>query len=76
MKEDQLITVEEITVGDRVIELPGTPSQKCGTVIGFGAVAGKDTLFPVIHWDIGFKSFSSPEYGLKKLEDEQQLSFF
>ncbi len=65
-----------IHIGDRVMMLAGCPTQECGTVVEFRHMSGRDGLFPVVLWDAGYVSFASYEWGLRKLENTEQLSLF
>jgi hypothetical protein len=69
-------TSDLIWKGDRVIDFPGLPSQRCGTVIDFAAVHGQEGLYPVVWWDVGYFSASSYAWGLRKLHEQEQLSLF
>ena len=61
--------------GDRMIELPGSLSQRCGVLIGFQPLACVPyVLYPVVRWDIGTTSYSSNALGLRRLEQAEQLS--
>jgi hypothetical protein len=64
-----------LQIGDRVIELPGLPSQRCGTLIKLMPYAlAPDFHYPVVLWDSGSISFSSVELGLRRLAPVEQLS--
>ena len=64
-----------LEIGDRVIELEGLPSQRCGVFVAFARYAlAPDFLYPVVRWDSGAISFSSVDLGLRKLKDVEQLS--
>lgn len=65
-----------LEVGDRVVELPGTPSQCCGTVVDFAPMLTCDGLFPIVLFDDGRRAFSSYEWGLRRLQPVEQLSLF
>jgi hypothetical protein len=63
-------------LGDRLIELPGSPSQRCGVLVGWRCLAGiPDVLYPVVLWDSGVMAYSSAALGLRRLESVEQLSF-
>ncbi|MDX2099670.1 MAG: hypothetical protein SFW36_17975 [Leptolyngbyaceae cyanobacterium bins.59] len=66
----------ELKLGDRIQELSGTPSQRVGTVIAFKRMAGRRGVFPLVCWDSGFTTFTSPAYGLTKVQPGQQLTLF
>jgi len=51
--------------GSRVVDFPGLDSERFGTVIHYRPMHGREGLFPVVRWDAGYVSFSSPEWGLK-----------
>jgi hypothetical protein len=71
------LDLDDLQPGDRVIELPGLPSQRCGTVVEFRLVAGvPDILYPVVRWDSGTLSYSSAALGLRRLAVVEQLSLF
>lgn len=77
MNTEQLELVGDLLhIGDRVLELPGTPSQRCGTLVGFACCNASEIRYPVVLWDSGVRSFSSADLGLTRLADVQQLSFF
>jgi hypothetical protein len=58
----------------RLIELPGSPSQRCGVLVGWRLLAGvPDVLYPVVLWDSGVMAYSSAALGLRRLQDEEQL---
>jgi hypothetical protein len=62
-------------IGDRLIELPGLPSQRCGVLVGWRSLGRvPDVLYPVVLWDSGVMSYSSAALGLRRLQDEEQLS--
>ncbi|MBL1177621.1 hypothetical protein [Pantanalinema sp. GBBB05] len=67
-----------LEIGDRVIELAALPShsRKCGTIVEFRHMSGREGLYPVVRWDNGSKTFSSYEWGLRKLADNGQLALF
>lgn len=52
-------------VGSRVVDFPGLDSERFGTVVAYQPMRDRDGLFPVVQWDKGYTSFSSPEWGLK-----------
>ncbi|NJN88521.1 MAG: hypothetical protein HC881_22330 [Leptolyngbyaceae cyanobacterium SL_7_1] len=60
--------------GDRVVEFPGLPSQQIGTVVDFIPMHGYDGLFPLVVFDSGVRRVSSYEWGLRKVEEGEQLS--
>jgi hypothetical protein len=66
--------------GDRVIELPGTASQRIGTLLYFAYERRHfdGVRYPVVLWDSGVRSYSSADLGLCKLPDraELQISLF
>lgn len=66
--------------GDRVIELPGTASQRIGTLLYFAyEKQHRDGVrYPVVLWDSGVRSYSSADLGLVRLPDcaELQISLF
>lgn len=71
------LDLDLLSVGDRVIELPGLSSQRCGTVIKIIPYAlAPDFCYPVIQWDSGSVSFSSVDLGLRRLAPVEQLSLF
>ena len=51
--------------GSRVVDFPGLDSERFGTVVEYRPMRDRDGLFPVVKWDAGYTSFSSPEWGLK-----------
>ncbi|WP_146141081.1 hypothetical protein [Stenomitos frigidus] len=51
--------------GSRVVDFPGLDSERFGTVIEYRPMRDREGLFPVVKWDAGYASFSSPEWGLK-----------
>lgn len=57
---------KRIPIGSRVVELPGLPSERYGNVIDYRPMNGRQGLYPVVQWDVGVASFSSPDWGLKK----------
>lgn len=66
-----------LSPGDRVVELPGSLSQRCGTVRNLTACKSiPDHLYPVIIWDSGAISFSSFALGLRLLKPVEQLNLF
>lgn len=52
-------------VGTRVVDFPGLDSERFGTVIDYRPMRDREGLFPIVQWDKGYTSFSSPEWGLK-----------
>ena len=52
-------------VGSRVVDFPGLDSERFGTVVAYRPMCDRTGLFPVVKWDKGYTSFSSPEWGLK-----------
>jgi hypothetical protein len=69
------LALDLLEIGDRVIELPGLPSQRCGTVLKLMPYAlAPDFRYPVVLWDSGSLSFSSVELGLRRLAPVEQLS--
>src|SRR5579883_196262 len=52
-------------IGSRVVDFPGLDSERFGTVIAYRPMCDREGLFPVVQWDKGYTSFSSPEWGLK-----------
>lgn len=71
------LTLDLLQIGDRVVELEGLPSQRCGTVIKFMPYAlTPDLLYPVVIWDSGSTSFTSSDLGIRRLAPIEQLSLF
>jgi len=52
-------------IGSRVVDFPGLDSERFGTVVEYRPMRGREGLFPVVKWEKGYSSFSSPEWGLK-----------
>lgn len=52
-------------VGSPVVDFPGLDSERFGAVVEYRSMCGREGLFPVVRWDAGYTSFSSPEWGLK-----------
>lgn len=52
--------------GCRVVDFPGLESERFGTVLEYRPMRDREGLFPVVRWDAGYTSFSSPEWGLKR----------
>lgn len=49
-------------IGDRVVFLKGWPSQRFGVVVNFRCCRNPQRDYvPVVLWDLGYISFSSPE---------------
>ncbi len=52
--------------GSRVVDFPGLDSERFGTVVEYRPMRDREGLFPVVEWDAGYTSFSSPAWGLKR----------
>ena len=60
--------------GARLMEHPGRPSQRCGTVIRFAPCNHSAELYPVVMWDSGAVSFTASDLiDVECLRDRQQL---
>ncbi|WP_416671572.1 hypothetical protein [Egbenema bharatensis] len=69
--------MQTLKVGDRAIELEGLASQRCGTVVEFKPLSGcPEIYYPIVRWDSGALSYSSPDLGIRPLEPVEQLSLF
>lgn len=78
MKQVQAIgpSDECLWKGCRVVECPGLPTQKIGTVTDFLPMGGYDGLFPLVVFDSGVRRVSSSNWRLQKLYEGEQLSLF
>jgi hypothetical protein len=75
VKMQQELLLDCWSIGDRLIELPGLPSQRCGVLMEWRPLAGvPDILYPVVLWDSGVLVYSSVSLWLRRLEDGEQLS--
>ncbi len=76
MKQLDLLrdSIEVIQVGDRVMDFPGLPSQRVGTVIDFIPVHGQEGVYPLVLWDLGYRSVTSYAWRLQRVREGQQLS--
>jgi hypothetical protein len=64
-----------VTVGVRLIERPGYPSQRCGTVIDFARCNHSEHLYPIVLWDSGAQSFTASDLiDVAPLADGEQIS--
>lgn len=64
-----------VAKGIRLMEMPGTLSQRCGTVIDFCRCNHSQYLYPVVLWDSGALSFTASDLiDVKLLEDKEQLA--
>ncbi len=52
-------------IGTRVVDFPDLDSEGFGTVVEYRPMRDREGLYPVVQWDKGYTSFSSPEWGLK-----------
>ena len=75
-------SIEVIEIGEqlrceepvRVMDFPGLASQRVGTVIDFIPVHGYEGVYPLVLWDLGYRSVSSYAWSLQKVKEGQQLS--
>lgn len=65
-----------LELGDRVVIHPGLISQRCGEVVEFRHMSGREGLYPVVLFDDGVRAFASYEWGLRKMQPVEQLSLF
>lgn len=64
-----------VSIGTRLIERPGYPSQRCGTVIDFARCNHSEFLYPIALWDNGTRSFTASDLiDVEPLNDQQQLT--
>lgn len=60
--------------GSRLMEMSGTLSQRCGTVVDFRRCNHSDCLYPVVLWDSGSMSFTASDLiDVRPLEEKEQL---
>lgn len=68
-------SIEVNAIADRVMDFPGLPSQRVGTVIDFIPVHGQEGVYPLVLWDLGsYRSVTSYAWRLQRVREGQQLS--